>query len=235
MGQMGRFRTSMNGFNKQDVLQYLDELSRQEYGELEQTKAQLEKNRLELAVLRQQLAESEIRATRAEEDTRTLQAAIDDYVQTAREKSAETEELLSLRREKQMWRVKESSLSRSVAQLQQENAALRQQAGNPEELAVLRRQLEEAQKSAEQNRALVETMSGFLEEMRRIEQESLRICCGKSDEELQTVYDGLERWEQQLACDKERVLSLRRELREQRADADGQLEKLAQELHKVGE
>ena len=230
MSQKGRFRTSMGGFNKQDVLRYLDELNRQEYVELEQTQAMLDQTRQELASVREQLVASEHRAAVAEEDTRTLQTAIDEYVQSAREKSDATEELISLRREKQMWRVKESSLTRLANQLQQEVASLRQQLAEKEDASALRRELETARENEEKSRALAETIGSLSAEMRRIEQENLRACCQKSEEGLQALYQLLEQWEAKAAAEKKEVAVLKNELTKQQAVANEMLETLSEKM-----
>lgn len=175
-GENGQFRTGLFGFRRRDVLTYLETANRQENGQLEDTRSRLEEAQQELTRLRTELMRAQQAREQAEADTRTLQAAIDEYVQTASQRSAEQEELLLLRREKQMWRVKESSLMRSAAdtaalqqeltELQQELTELRQQAAEQESVAVLQQRLEQTQRDAVRYRELAGALSRFVGTLR---------------------------------------------------------------------
>ncbi len=247
MGQNGQFRTSLHGFNKKDVLDYLEQLNSREFTELQQTKEQLQQANEENARLRQQCMAYEQQCQRAKEDTETLQNAIDEYVQSAKDRRIEAEELIQLRREKQMWKLKESAMARSgaaMAELQREHDQLKEQCALlqqklrtmeqqfvavQKEKETLRGQFETVRERGERQREMVEHIRDFIAEIRSMEQEMIQSCYQKSETELKEMFILMNQWESKAGQTKERLRELQKELLEQCRDTDCRLDRLAKE------
>lgn len=247
MKQNGQFRTSLHGFHKKDVLAYLEQLNNREFAELQETKEQFQQVNAENERLRQQCAVYEQQCKRAKEDTETLQSAIDEYVQTAKDRRAEAEELIQLRREKQMWKLKESAMARSgaaMAELQREHDQLKEQCALlqqklraveqqfvavQKEKEALRGQFETVRERSERQREMVAHIRDFIAEIRSMEQEMIQSCYQKSETELKEMYILMSQWESKAGQTKERLCSLQKELMEQCRDTDCRLDRLARE------
>ena len=247
MEQTGQFRTSLHGFHKKDVLQYLEQLNNREFTELQEAKEQLSQAQEENRQLREQLEQYEQQLHRSQEDTKTLQTAIDEYVQSAQDRRAEAEELIQLRREKQVWKLKESAMARSgaaAAELQREYAQLKEQCALlqqklhtveqqfvavQKEKDALRQQYRSVQEKSEQHREQIAHIRDFIAEVRAMEQEMVRNCYVKSETELKEMFILMSQWESKATQTKERLRELQKELLAQCHDTDCRLDRLEKE------
>lgn len=246
MTEDGAFRTSFSGFNKADVLAYIDALQSRHSEELQEAVRQAEQIKSALSAqekfieeLRQEnetLREKAEVNHRLEADCRRLSEEAEIFQMEKAELNARLAELqqrLTSDDERQTLRLREERdvLSEQVAQLESQRTELHAVAEQRDE--ELRRLTEQRDALAESNRrydALVGDVGSFIMELHSMGQRFLETAYKRSDACLSAVEGSVSSLSEQLADARSRVDGARQELLDHGTIAGLRLDELVQKL-----
>lgn len=223
MAENGLFRSSMRGFNRQDVLTYIDSLQAENEKKLKELQAELDaaKEQLQQAMLERTTAQAETAAIKAENDR--LEELIDEHNRVNRELREKTEhlpELEALREENERVAAKlkeQTNNETTIASLQQQNAA--QQA----EIAALR-------EKESKYLAVAAQLEEIAAQTRRYSLNFLGASCKRSEECLDEMEKMAEGYESELAEMRRRITEARAMLEEQSNAAGVHLDELLEKI-----
>lgn len=223
MAENGLFRSSMRGFNRQDVLTYIDSLQAENENKLKELQAELDaaKEQLQQATLERTTAQAETAAIKAENDR--LEELIDEHNRVNRELREKTEhlpELEALREENERVAAKlkeQTNNETTIASLQQQNAA--QQA----EIAALR-------EKESKYLAVAAQLEEIAAQTRRYSLNFLGASCKRSEECLDEMEKMAEGYESELAEMRRRITEARAMLEEQSNAAGVHLDELLEKI-----
>ena len=251
MAQSGIFHTTMRGFNKQEVLQYIEELNARVTAEQQALTEELAKSQQEAAELRTQLADTQRVLSESEANAAELQRLVDEYRRTTQELSGCAEQVNELNREKlalnaQRVRAEQTVqeqalqievLRNTVAQwhneleaVKKENEAmkvrLKEQSVVEEQRLRYARIEENYLRMQEENRryrALIGSVGTFVAEVRQMNQGILDTSCGKELEAIETVEERLALLTVQMEGSRQELNALKETLSERKSAADARL------------
>ena len=258
MAQSGIFRTTMRGFHKQEVLQYIEELNARVTAEQQALTEQLAQSQQEAAELRTQLTETTEALAASEANGVELQRLVDEYRRTTQELSGCAEQVNELNREKlslNAQRVRAEQTVQEQAQtlsdlqatatqqkaeleaVKQENEAmqarLKEQSVVEEQRLRCARIEENYLRLQEENRryrALIGSVGTFVAEVRQMNQGILDASCGKELEAIETVEERLALLTAQMEGSRQELCALKETLTERKATADARLSAMMERL-----
>ncbi|MBQ3133153.1 MAG: hypothetical protein IJC17_02620 [Clostridia bacterium] len=203
MAGNGLFRSSFRGFNRQDVLDYIDTLCRENEQQLQALQEQMNAQNARLVEAEQARAAAEAEIASLTEQNDQLEALIDEHNRANRELRAQIEEL-NTRQQGQ------SQLELDNARLLAVNATLREQQS--------------------QYQAVTGRLQNITDEMRKHSLNFLGTSCKRSEECLDTMEKLVADYESQLAETRRRIGEARAVLEEQKDAAGVHLDELIQEI-----
>lgn len=153
MAQSGIFHTSMRGFNKEEVLQYIEDLNVRTTAEQQAATEEVAQKQQENTELRAKLAACQEELVKAEQNAEQLQQLVDQYRGTVRQMNDAVAQVESLNREK---------LALNASRVRAEQLATEQTA-----------RLEQREKEVGEWQASAKALSAQLDEAKR-ENEALR-------------------------------------------------------------
>ncbi len=261
MAEFGTFRTSLSGFNKKDVLDYIDELQKTHAEEL----AVLQEERDRLFQENQELAaresESAGKVSQAEENADRLTARVEDLqrenarIQKSLDGSLQftgalkrqVADLEEIRREKESLQQRlaacEEAAQRTTSLEEEKTRLMDENSRLARELERLRRETVPAadadrrirELEAENRRydELVGDVGSLVMEVRSMGQRFLDTACRRGEIGIEALEEGLASMEGMLQQARDRVEETRSQLREQEEAAGLRLEELVQSLEQA--
>ena len=167
MAQSGIFHTSMRGFNKEEVLQYIEDLNARTTAECQAATEEVAQKQQENAGLKNQLSVCRSQLAKAEQNAEELQKLVDEYRITVRKMNEAEEQAAALNGEA-------ASLRQEIETLNRERVALNARSVRAEQLAAEREQeLSSLREKSEEWRTSAEKLSAQLAAEKR-ENEALR-------------------------------------------------------------
>ena len=167
MAQSGIFHTSMRGFNKEEVLQYIEDLNARTTAECQAATEEVAQKQQENAGLKNQLSVCRSQLAKAEQNAEELQKLVDEYRITVRKMNEAEEHAAALNGEA-------ASLRQEIETLNRERVALNARSVRAEQLAAEREQeLSSLREKSEEWRTSAEELSAQLAAEKR-ENEALR-------------------------------------------------------------
>lgn len=100
MAQSGIFRTSMRGFNKEEVLQYIEDLNARATAECQAATEEVAQKQQENTALRGELLDCREKLAKAEQNAEELQKLVDQYRKTVQQMNDAAAQVESLNRER---------------------------------------------------------------------------------------------------------------------------------------
>lgn len=203
MAGNGLFRSSFRGFNRQDVLDYIDTLQRENEEQLAALQQQIDGLHAGIAAAEQARDQAETKVAALTEQNDELEALIDEHNRANRELRARIEELSASQQG-------QSQLELDNARLLAVNATLREQQA--------------------EYRNVTGRLQNITDEMRKHSLNFLGTSCKRSEECLDTMEKLLADYELQLAETRRRIGEARAVLEEQKDAAGIRLDELIQEV-----
>ena len=223
MAGNGLFRSSMRGFNRQDVLTYIDTLQAENEQRMQALQAELEtaNEQVQQAILERTTAQAETTAVKAENDR--LEELINEHNRVNRELREKVEhlpEMEALRAENEQVAAKlkeQTDNEASIAALKQENAALQL------EIAALR-------EKESKYLAVAAGLEEIAAQTRRYSLNFLGASCKRSEECLDEMEKMAEGYESELSELRRRIAEARGLLEEQSNAAGVHLDEMLERL-----
>lgn len=167
MAQSGIFHTSMRGFNKEEVLQYIEDLNARAVADHQAATEEIAQKQQENTALKSQISACQSQLAKAEQNAEELQKLVDEYRITVRKMNEAEEQTTALNGEI-------ASLRQQIEALNRERVALNARGVRAEQLAAEQEQeLSSLREKAEEWRASAEGLSAQLTAEKR-ENEALR-------------------------------------------------------------
>lgn len=258
MAQSGIFHTSMRGFNKNEVLQYIEELNVRMTAEQQAGEETIARLQQEVSDLRTKLSETTEALSHAEENASELQQLVDQYRRTVQELGDCAEQVNTLNREKlalnaQRVRAEQTvqeqalqieGLRNTVAQwhdeldaLKEENAAVNARLKEQAAVEEQRRQYLQIESHYRQllaenrrYRALIGHVGTFVAEVRQMNQGILDASCDRELEALDMVDERLSSLAAQLDAERQGLAAMKMALIERKETTDNRLNAMMDQL-----
>ena len=244
MAEQGSFRRAINGFNKTDVLEYIDALQSRYSAEIEEYKKQADELKEQLNAwqseyegLKNEVERYKAEIERMSRDSEQQKQAADAQHSAGLEQLTQEIETLRLENSRHLskiadlesGRASQEELSRKAEQLSERNerllSLLRQEKARSEGLEKRVAELEAKNKKYD---GLVGDAGAFIFEMYSMGQRFLEIAYKRSDNYLESLEQTLKTLTSQLAQAKEKVKNARQELLDYGAVAGLRLDELMQ-------
>ena len=251
MAQSGIFRTSMRGFKKQEVLQYIEEMNSRAAAQETAATAQIATLQQEVTQLREALGNAQQALSASEENATQLQDLVNDYRRTVKDLGDSAAKADALNRERVELHAQKVQAEQSVAALkvqleqakaltvqQQEqidalSAELATQRVSAQQLEACARQQDAARQAVAENRryrALIGHVGTFVADVRQMNQSILDSTCREGVELTEAIEAQLTILEAQLADSRQGLAQLRQGLLERQNAVNERLDTMMQRL-----
>lgn len=244
MAQSGIFRTSMRGFNKQEVLQYIEEMNNRSASQETAATTQIAALQQEVTQLREVYESTRQALAASEENATQLQNLVNDYRRTVKDLGDSAAKADALNRERVELHAQKVQAEQSVAALKvktetQEaqiaalSAELETQRVSAQQLEVYARQQDAARQALAENRryrALIGHVGTFVADVRQMNQSILDSTCREGVELTEAIEAQLTILEAQLADSRQELAQLRQGLLERQNAVNDRLDTMMQRL-----
>ena len=251
MAQSGIFRTSMRGFKKQEVLQYIEEMNNRSTAQETAATAQIATLQQEVAQLREALGNAQQALSASEENATQLQDLVNEYRNTVKELGDSAAKADTLNRERMELHTQKVQAEQTVealkGQLDQANAHVAQQQEqidalsaeldtqrvSAQQLEAYARQMGAARQAVAENRryrALIGHVGTFVADVRQMNQSILDTSCREGVELTESIEAQLTILEAQLADSRQELAQLRQGLLNRQNAVNDRLDTMMQRL-----
>lgn len=223
MAENGLFRSSMRGFNRQDVLAYIDSLQAESENKLKELQAELDaaKEQVQKATLERTTAQAETAAMKAENDR--LEELIDEHNRVNRELREKVEHLPEL----EALRAENAQVAAKLQEQTDNEATI---ASLKQEMAVQQAEIAALREKEGKYLAVAAQLEEIAAQTRRYSLNFLGASCKRSEECLDEMEKMAEGYENELTEMRRRIAEARALLEEQSNAAGVHLDELLEKI-----